>query len=170
MNHSVFRMFRATKDSPQRWLSSFYVTIIGTFLTCGVYLDILCTCGPNRNHSCCDERKYATSLAGVTFIVALAWTLINKLVFEYFLAPAFKKVIRHSTRSKGKPSLPTVEKEGFRISKVICIIGMVVVVIAGLIAVAFYSFKFVVIFFNSLDNRQFLIEITKLEVDWNGRD
>ncbi len=171
MNHSVFRIC-ANHKAVSRALSCAYVTIIGIFLTSGIYLDIRCTCGKKGARDCCTRENYAVALAGTPFVVALAWVFVNKLILEYFLEPSSPRLLK---APKGKAKRISKKKDGaINISRLICGIGMLVVVIAGFIATAVYSFQFPVFSFSCFPRSASVcdtlwLEISELGLDWNGR-
>jgi len=132
-----------TKLSFSRILTNVYVTIIGIFLSSGIYIDIKCTCGQNQETNCCVEADYTYSLCVVPWILGLVWILANKLLFETLLEK--RRRIKKKSPKKTNQIKRMVTKE-FSISEIFCFMTMVIIVISGLIATGFYSFKFLVFF------------------------
>ena len=111
------------------------MTIIGVFITGGIYLDILCACNNEAGNHCCKADNYVISFSATPFIIGISWLIVNKVWFDYFL----KEVLPRDIKTKKKKRAIGGR---FQISGIICTISMVVIVIAGLIGIGIYSFRF----------------------------
>ncbi len=132
-----------TKFGTLRGASYLYVTIIGVFLTAGIFLDLMCRCDEDNLHDCCRSNYRGLSLGAAPFPIAFVWCLANKLAFEFFLGKERTKKKRAGKRSvRGRKRKAVTESCNFGLSSIICVVAMAVIGVAGLVATSVYSFKF----------------------------
>ncbi|MDR3547124.1 MAG: hypothetical protein P4M11_02400 [Candidatus Pacebacteria bacterium] len=126
-------------------LSGIYVTVIGLFLTSGIFLDLMCGCDDKGEDECCQSNYRTISLGAAPFPIALVWLLATKLVDLFLMknknnTKAHQK--RRTTQRNRRLQQQNKPGDGFRISAVIIIFAMSVIVVAGLVSTSVYSFRF----------------------------
>jgi hypothetical protein len=145
-SNTLFRIFClskiTTKNKKEQELTIFYISLIGYFMTAGIFLDI----------SCVYSSEYCLSQVNLgifPLICALLWLLISKVILNSAILPIWQLIVSNKVKYKKRQS--TEENDCTTLLE-ITYLFMFVIFICGVIAISIYSYKFDVFLLNNIIN------------------